>query len=419
MNLMHDLEGHLPLPSQIGDVLLFFRKMAFQQFWLQHRLNLADFARQSILFGKLNQEHPFQKSFEEKTGITISEFMELAIMLVTRFVATKEIWIDKDWFRSASEYYGDGTAQRFLDCLSSDITMLKTILIRDSSRHSTQHEIYEKTPLRNTPLFKIQGRYFSFSRELLARSLENKIYDTLRSDNPGEFMNKFGPIFEKYVGETISKTGLPVVNESDLRKVFPESKVVDYLLVDNGTNIFIDAKGVEMAYLGMVGHQPEIITDKTRDSILKGIMQGFETAANIKDLNMISGIPLGKNNSYLFVVTYKDMFLGTGQDFYESVAKATLNEIVAKFDGVPPISYDHMYFISIEEFDLLVSAICSKQIALNDFLVRVVQNDAAFQTKKFTFDQHIFEFFPDVQPPDWLIEESNKIRNRCAAILKK
>jgi hypothetical protein len=413
INLMHDLDGHLRLPSQYEGILLFLRNIAFQQFWLQHQMNLADFSRQSILFDRLNSNHRFQKNFAAKSGITISQFLDLSIMLVSRFLETKEISVTKEWFRNVSEYYENGIVQKFLEFLSSDIVTLKTNFSKTiDSGHKISYEVFEKTPLRHTPLLKLSEKYYPFSPNLLARSLENKIYDTLRRDNPGEFMNRFGPIFEKYVGDSISKAGIPYLKENDLRRVIPDSKIVDYLIVDNGTNVLIDAKGVEMAYLGMVGHQPEIITDKTRDSVVKGIQQGFDTASRLKEINEVNGISIGKENDYLFVVTFKDMFLGNGRDFHDSVARATLDKIVLKYEGIAPIPYDHMYFISIDEFDLILSAVSSKEITLTSLLEKSINNDAVFETKKFTFEQHIREFCPKVQPPEWLHDEFTKITDK-------
>ena len=48
LNLIHDLEGRLRFPGQYENILLFFRNMAFQQFWLQHEFSMVDFARQSL-----------------------------------------------------------------------------------------------------------------------------------------------------------------------------------------------------------------------------------------------------------------------------------------------------------------------------------------------------------------------------------
>lgn len=416
LNLMRDLEGCLRMPREYENIFLFFRNMAFQQFWLQHELNLASFARQSILFGRLDKEHPFQERFVEKCGISIPEFIELAMMLMTRFIVGKEMSVTADWFKSVADKYEAGTIQRFLDLLSRDLDSLKTFLLKTQQpNRKVSYEVYEKTPLREAPLLKHNSKYYPFSPELLARSLETFIYDTLRSDDPAEFMNKFGSIFERYVGSSISNMRIRFFNEKELMRIVPGvGKLVDYLLIDKNARVFIDAKGVEMSYLGMVGHQPEVIKDKTKNSVIKGIQQGFETVKRLEDVNGIDETESGKAESYLIVVTFKDLFVGNGTDFYEYVAKYTLDRLVNQNGGLAPILFEHMYFMSINDFDLLAGAIASGGISLAQILEHAVTADALPQTKKFTFGQHIYDICPKAELAKWLVDESEYIRDCCS-----
>ena len=228
-------------------------------------------------------------------------------------------------------------------------------------------------------------------------------------------MNKFGLIFEKYVGNSISNTKIKYFTEKQLTDILPgEGKSVDYLLIDKNNKIFIDAKGVEMSYLGMVGHQPEVVTDKTRNSVVKGIQQGFETARRLENIERIGEIEIGKGNYYLIVVTFKDMYVGNGVDFYEYVAKDTLNKIIGQSGDMASIPFEHMYFMSIDDFDLLTGGIASGEINLTKILDHAVKCDALPQTKKFTFEQHIYDKYPNTKAPIWLIDESKYILDCCS-----
>ncbi len=416
LNRMHDFEGCLRHPSEYENILLFFRNMAFQQFWLQREFNIPNFARQSLLFGRLANGHPFQRRFVEKCGVSIPEFIELAMMIMTRFTIEKQTSVTSEWFRTVDNKYKTGTIQKFLDSLSIDFDSLKENLIKQKQpNRKISYEAYEKTPLRENPLLNHASIYYPFSQELLARCLETFIYDTFRSDDPADFMNKFGSMFEKYVGNSISKTKTKYFTEKELTESLPgEGKLVDCLLIDKDNKIFIDAKGVEMSYLGMVGHQPEVITDKTRNSIVKGIQQGFETASRLENIERIGEIEIGKGNNYLIVVTFKDMYVGNGSDFYEYVAKDTLNKIIGQSGNMAPIPFEHMYFMSIDDFDLLAGGIASGEIDLIQILKHAVKADTLPQTKKFTFGQHIYDKYPKTQAPVWLIDESKHILDCCS-----
>jgi hypothetical protein len=411
---MHDLEGCLRHPSEYENIFLFFRNVAFQQFWLQHEFNMVNFARQNLLFGRLDNVHPFRKRFAEKCGVAIPDFIELAMMIMTRFTIEKQTSVTPGWFRTVADKYEPGTIEKFLDLLALDFESLKEKLVKQQSNRKVQYEAYEKTPLRETPLLKHNSQYYPFSPELLARCLETFIYDTLRSDGPNDFMNKFGPIFEKYVSNSISNTKIRYFTEEELSDILPgEGKLVDYLLIDEGNKIFIDAKGVEMSYLGMVGHQLNVITNKTRTSIVKGIQQGFEMASRLGNVKKLGEIEIGEGNDYLIVVTFKDMFVGNGLDFYEYVAKDILNKLMSQYGGTAPIPFEHMYFMSIDDFDLLSGGIASGEIGLTRMLKYAVKSDKLWETKKFTFAQHIYEMCPKIKPPTRLVDESKYILDCC------
>lgn len=419
LGLMRDLEGNLRLPSEYDNIFLFLRNLSFQQFWLQGDLDMAGFARQEILFGQLPDNHPYRKSFEHEFGVGIPSFLELAMMLMTRFAVEKQSSVTLQWFSPVIDKYGDGAIAKFLNLLSADVDSLRTGLKDiESTPTRVSYEVYEKTPLRHTPLLKHDEQFYPFSAALLARSMETFVYDRLRRKNPSAFMDKFGPIFERYVGHSLRKAGLPSLSERDLRESLEGSiKLVDYVVVDGGCNVLIDAKGVEMSYLGMVGHEPEQIKDRTKDSVVKGIKQGFDTASWLANLDSIKGTRLGKKN-YLLVVTYKDLFLGNGKDFHDYVAGPTLDRLTEEYAGIPPIPYEQMYFISIDDFDLMMGGIASGAIGLIGTIEAAISADANPVTKKFTFQQHIREISPSIRPPKWLSEECRDILTRCAAHLE-
>jgi len=417
LNLMNDFEGTLRHPGEYENIFLFFRNMAFQQFWLQHEFNMATYSRQNMLFSRLDDSHPFKKRFSDKCGISMREFIELAMMMMTRFTIEKMNHVTLEWFRNVANQYEMGTMKKFLDLLSVDLDVLRAKLAREKQdNRKVSYEAYEMSPLRDTPILYHTPRYYPFSKELLGRCLEHFIYDSLRSENHNEFMDKFGPIFESYVGYCITKTNIKFYSEQKLAQIIPGvGKLVDYLMVNKDDRVFIDAKGVEMAYLGMVGHQPEIITDKTRTSIVKGIQQGLETASRLSSLGQLDGVDLSSGKNYLLVVTYKSMYVGNGMDFYQYVAKGLLDRIVTQEGYKLTIPFERMYFLSIEEFELLTGGISSGEIELSELLDHAVKSDSLPQSKKFEFSQHIFDKYHQSKVPAWLKDEAEYLLECCRA----
>ena len=410
VNLMHDLEGMQRPPARFEDLFLFFRKMAFQQFWLQSELNPSAFGRQSLLFNHLVETHSLKKWFRERHSLTVTQFIDLASILIAACVAGQARSVTVDSLHAMCGKHDKTVIRRFLDLLSVDFDQLRTSLLAPQARaYTVSREMYENTPLRRTPLLRYRNTYYPFYPTLLSRSLETLAYDTLRDRDAQQFMDKFAPVFEKYVGASVSRIGLPILTEQELKATTGRGKVVDYVITSGSARVLLDAKGVEMAYLGMVDDDPEIVRDKTKASIFKGIEQGFDTVTSLNRVHPQTG----DSEDYLIVVTFKDLLIGNGKLFHESVATEKLDELVSRYGGHAPIPFEHMYFMSIDDFDVMASAIAAGCINLTAMLRHAVEVDSKYQTAKFVFGQHIYDVCPSLKTPDWLSTEFRNVLDRC------
>jgi hypothetical protein len=417
---MKDLSDAVRRPREYDNIFLFLRNVAFQQFWLQEMLAAPRLSRQSIMFGHLEQTHSFRNEFFDQVGVTIEDFIQLGIILLARFFDPQsQIFITEDWFRSVEHGYGTDTVRAFLRALSLDLGSLREYLEEiEKVPHSVSYEFYEQTPLKRYPLLRYDDKYFCYCRNLLFHALQTFVYDTLRSKDPSAFMQKFGRgIFEQYVRKSLSYIGVSFLAEEQLRNhLGRDGKIVDFLLADGETNVFVDAKGVEMGYLGMVGHRPEVIQDKTKSSIIKGIVQGYDMARRLSNTQRIGGFSIGTKDNYLLVITFKDLYVGNGQDFYKYIAEEKLDEIVKEYGGKCWIPFENMYFLSIDGLDLFAQCIKDGKVGLTEGLRRAVEADKNSSTKKFVFRQHVFEICPDGKVPQYLEDEflsiGDYIKNR-------
>ena len=353
------------------------RNLAFQQLWLQEETeDKVRLARQMFLFGNLQDNHTFKREFKQDSGIEVNHFIELSLSLIGRFIWDNQADnVTESWFDSLQASYPSGTIKKFLGHLSGDIDKVKTYLEQDTgANRDISYEIYEQSPLMRYPLLKDNDKYHVYSIILLLHSLQSFIYDTLKAKSPNTFVNKFGKIFEKYVDRGIDYMGLPYKYEHTLQKKLGGGKAVDFLVVDDNRNILIDAKGVEMNQLGMVGHRPEVILDKTKTSVMKGIQQGTEVADKLKDNSQIDGFQTGCEN-FLLVVTYKDFYVGNGKTFYEAIGRdgrERIDEIRAEYDA-SQLPYENMYFISIDDFDYLVRQVHDGQCGLPAEAIKTIR----------------------------------------------
>lgn len=422
LNKMHGLgsKSIVRMPSEYAHFRLWLRNISYQQFLYQNAFNGSAFARQSLLFDKLPSSHAFRMEFGKITNIPLSDFFELSAMLLSRFVDGKNTSVDISWFTPVKDRYNESVVQSFLNILSLDLEALRNYLIAESNNKKIRSsEYYEETLLVRFPLLKVNNVYHLWHPMLFNRGLEYTVYDTLRTPNPSNFMNVFGRIFEAYVNRSIQYLGLPYLTEKQIQHWLGNTqKVTDFLITEDGANIFVDAKGVEIAYLGKVSHNPEIVLDKVETSALKGIEQGFQVVHCLTTQNASKHPFQASNENYLLIVTFKELYLGNGKTFYEAIAREKIDALIK--DGEPfPIPLENIYFITVDDLDQVANFVKKGKVKFVELLRKVVSEDQSADTMKFHFRQHLFEFWADSGNPQYIDEEIEKIFSRVQDLLSK
>lgn len=411
INLVHEYFGVQRGPTDYGGFYLFFRTLAFQQFWLQENYVINRLGRQAKLFAKVPSNHYFKTVFYQETKIHITEFLELSFALLTHFLTKKDLFITKKWFSTLEDSYPPSTIDKFLAIISKEWNELKKYF-ESLPSVSVGYEFNEQTPLKRYPLLQIRDKFYCYSENLLSQSVQNIVYDIIRNIDVAKFMDKFGLIFERYVEEGITRASLFYKKEDELMSVLnPKEKVVDFIIIEPYSNIFIDAKGVELNYLGMVSHLPEIVTDKTRSSILKGVEQYYST---INQILLSKYIDIRNKENYLLIVTYKDLNLGNGKDFLDNIAKEKYQIIRDKYPDCSFLESKNIYFISIDDYDLLIELLLTKTKTLSEILKYAVESDKRYETKKFIFRQHITKMNNEINNVSYLKEEFDELVKSCA-----
>lgn len=415
---VHDLGSSIRLPTQFDHHRLFFRSIAFQQFIYQRNFSLGQLSRQIALFSKLPNNHLIKVQFKLVTGMEINRFLELSLALLTRFVDQENRFISAGWFASLGNEYSQHEIQHFLAAFSKSIEEIRQVLKERDGKQRLASEYYEQTPFIEFPLIRTGSEFVCIDPTILFRCIEHFVYDKLRMWDSEKFMGKFGRIFETHIERAVQHTGLPYYNESDIQKIVcGTGNLIDFIVTDADANIFIDAKAVEMAYLGKVSHLADVVRGKTENSILKAIEQAHNVMARMNNMKVNNGHLQSRSKNYLIVVTYKELYVGNGRSFYEAIAKDKIDNIYAQYAGKQTIDLENMYFFSVEEFEIFAEAIHKKQIGLVEGIEKAKSDDSSPATMKFEFSQHIASWNFESEQPEYLHEIISEVYAKYKNIL--
>jgi hypothetical protein len=422
LNIIHEMGAHVRMPTEYEHVYLFMRHLAYQQFWLQHQADSASIARQELLFCRLPNDHPFQRDFLRLTGLRCAEFTELAFGLMALFLTDqKRKAVKRSQFSNLEPRFSAKTLDSFLSALSLDLAEAQAFLCSDKEKdRSVSDQIILPTSLQNYPLLRHGEDFIAYSPTLLFRSLEDFIYRRLKREDKAKFSERFGPIFEQYVADYMSEAGIVYVRESDLNRMLPGTgKCVDFLTVENDCNILIDAKDVEISQAGLLSHRAEIVFGSIKNSAGKAIKQGNETARRIAAAPPTGGITFGKVESYLFVVTFDSLHLGSNTEFEQMFGARLVDSLHREFGRLLPIPLMNVFFLTIDEFECLLAAVKAGATSFVAAAKHAQQNDGDHRTRKFSFIQHLVELSPQVKQLPSLQKALDDLCDRASSSLRK
>jgi hypothetical protein len=415
---MHDLSAKLMPLVEYDHFTFFLRNFAFQQFWYQREPNVYSVARQSILFANLEDTHSLKKTYREKYNLEIEESLYLSLPLFIILIHETRPIVRPNDYGDMTPLYGDKIVQ-YLNNISLDRDNLHDYLFKWMNSGRGTEEYFEQTPLVSYPLFRYQDYYMSYSKQVVARSLEAHCYDTLRRTDPSWFMNKFGKVFERYVERGLQYSGANYITEKELQRIIGNTeKCIDFYIADGDVGVMIDAKGVELSHNGKSAHLANIVKGATKNTILKAIEQASNLVSIIEKRTFSDEALQCRGKYYLLVVTYKEMYLGNGEFYYQRIAREELDRLEEQYQCRDVFPYEHVFFMTIEEYEMLV-AMVREGFRLDDILEKVAEAERVPENKKYEFHQHLLQQAGVFMVPEYLKIEMNRIWDELGTAMKR
>ena len=370
---------------------------------------LRSLGRQIILFEQLGAAYNVDGLFTALYGLSIRNFLRLYYTC----------WAGKADRYSIKYFHGifpEETIRAYFNAISVDLAAG-----RDFVRNYTQagahvaFQAHEHSPLELKPMLRRGDVWEPFSFRLFETALQNNIYDFLKRDVPNFPAQIFGPVFEQYVGLTISSySDGKHQTEANLQAVLPKgSKVTDFLVEDADAAIFIEAKGTELNSRARVYQSKATIVRNIRSTVLHAVIQCQATA-----FQMAKSGALGDKMLFALIVTYKEYLFGEGGHFWEDVIGDAVIEELKKGGADVTIPPSHIFYVSIADFDWLVAGAKQRGETLSGVLLQVIERNKHSETRALMLRQHLESMWGAHYEPPGLEKERDAFHHEMMEIAK-
>nr|WP_041296336.1 hypothetical protein [Janthinobacterium sp. Marseille] len=387
------------MPDDFADVHLFMKAMAVQQFYLQFGPALHRINRQLFLFGDLPKDHRLAIEFKKITKVDINQYLICSALLMLHYNDPNTAAIDIEQYKATmGQAFSHEDIDAFLASLTTTfdnaVAVIRTRdqLIRDAGGlPRSPLEFFEQSYFQRYPFLMLDSKPTCIERHLLYRSLEYVVFDRLREIAAETFMEDFGPVFERYVEMYIRHARLDFYTELQLRDHYKPkqgTKEIDFVITEKEGNVFVDAKGIELHYEGKVALTFEQQIKWYKTSLTKAVVQAHDALRMINDSTR-PALVRSVSANYLIVVTYKELYVGHGVRLIDVIGQDAFDVLVAPYEESLRIHPSHMYFMTIDEFEMLMCAVEEGKTTVVGSLELSKAADQSPQTGTYDYSQHL------------------------------
>lgn len=385
------------------NVWLMLRTILHVQFEFQ-RSETWGFLRWPALYGRLDPDSVNRRQFREVIGMEPHAFMDLAYALYAAVLECK-MPLESDWLNPFRTKYGKNV-DRMYELFVRDLPSLRTELQRDAAQKIRgKQELYEFPYLRRFPFLRLRdGRLHCWHPLVFARGLEDAVH--LRLSGLGKnYVDPFSRVFEQYVIELVTESGLPSLNEAEYKsQAGHEAPAVEAIIEGDACNIFVEAKMSLFADDVLLQDSEKAIYQKTK-RLRDAIKQGWKVSALIRDPINGFGQRFNADQDFLLIVTSRELLIGSGEALKRLYAAETLN--YPDNDAEQHLPLSNVFVVSIDDFEATMGCVATGKIDLSVLLKDAVQANQDGLTARMLFSDFIGKY-TDHRPLSTLINDAKR-----------
>lgn len=394
----------------------FIRANAPHQLYYQTDTGLYGLAVLETIINKIGISYDSNKTMLSILGITIEEFIDLQLaILKIMAIEPKYRSYRIDFYKYLFNTYSTEKIQTFLDYMSNDYATIIDFMLEDHQYvGNPEYECTLLTPLYKKPLFRKDKQYYPYHVALLNTNIEFGVYDTLKKYDAPNFCSAFGVGFEEYVSNSISYVTKNYLREKEIREITHKDRACDFIIPENDSTIFIEAKSAEMFFLTRQKPSKQYLQRTLRNSLISGYKQIITLTHYLH--NQKHEFIIGKE-LFGIIITYKNLMLGHPDEIWNEFMQDFMNSSLSNnIMNNMIISPYRIFVTSSLEFDYLLSYSHKYNKSLSNCLKTIETNNTNPQTRRFflydNFDEDLK--FSEITNQS---EAFKSIKNRIAEAL--
>lgn len=368
-----------------GNVYRMIRSISQGQFVFQGRPTW-DFLRWPALIARLPADHECHRQFTERFGVDPKAFM-LIVYAAHIPVLNNRGAINLADFAPLRKNLGS-SFDRVLSEFSRSASGLREELqtCRQAARLAgpkarPHHELNEPPWLMNYPLLRVSNESLVvWHPAVFNRGMEQIVHRRL-SERGGEYAQKFGRVFERYVVEQIDDSGLTYLSEEAYwAAVGKDKNAMEAVICQDEFNVLVDAKLTIYSEDVALNTQAPVVW-KALKRVREAMNQAWNVSARLRQPGLPNWPCTKAREDFLIVVTSQPVYCATGEhfrrifkhDIFDPGKLATRKQSTPTEEQLGYLPLGNVMIASIAEWEQLMGCVARGYIDIVPFLREVAK----------------------------------------------
>lgn len=412
VNRIYSLQSEVEGIYDNNKILLSVRRMVVNQklYQVPMKIELNTLARQYYWYSNFGGGY-FDRNFRELYGITLDEYYKISAY----FALLSCVEDDKEstliplnvFLIHLVPYFSAKTLKNYLNLVSVKGGDFRGFMSQFRDPQQKDIEYFLDTPMLTKPFIQTNNGLVVLSKHILRASLSALVPSLLKKELASAYKDKFGKTMESYIETLLNEVFSVVIKESEILELYrknkiPEkTKVVDFIVQEVDGSVYIDSKAIEPDKTVKYSNTALVIKQRLGNSFIKGVIQGQDCA---RAINKINGNEISMKDS-LIIITHMDHYFSSGRTI-EGMLDGKFFDIMESKYGELSINKDRIYYMTIDEFELLVEVCKMKDMTITSLIDSCSKEDSSETTQKFNIMMHLHSISPDGIPDRDIIKKT-------------